>query len=638
MAMALLLGLLVGSLGRPPVASAATITVTSTADVLANDGACTLREAIVAANTNAPSGGAAGECVAGGASDTIAVPAGTYTLSLGELSITTNLTLTGAGMGATTIDANGTSRVLSIGPAAVVSISDVTVTGGNVAETDLVLRTGAGIRNQGQLTLTGAAITGNIAGDGTPLGVPGNGAGIANIGVLNLVESVVSENDASGANSVGGIESTGQLTVIASTIRDNSAAIGGILNRGTASLTDSTVAGNTVGGVLNIGFVAAATLTLTRSTVSDNEEFGIQNLGDRATMTLLNSTVSGNTEVGVDNGSGTATLTHATVALNGAFNIAAGEAMTVSNTVLSAAPGGANCEAGLFVDPPTSGGYNVASDTTCALTEPTDTQGTDPLLGPLADNGGPTPTHALQAGSPAIDRVPASETSCPATDQRGVPRPGGAACDAGAFELARGAPTCQGGFVDVPADHPACAAIAALAGRGIVQGYATVPPRFGPDDDVERAQMAAFLVRALDWEDRPTGPRSFDDFDGLVGELIAASLILANACSDPNDPATCVAQGYGDGRFGPTDPVSHAQVIAFIARAFDLDPGYDWAPQPNGTQPYSGVPTDFGTAVRTYHHYAGTIPDAPTTQAGWDAPASRAWVARVLWQALLGTT
>ena len=103
----------------------------------------------------------------------------------------------------------------------------------------------------------------------------------------------------------------------------------------------------------------------------------------------------------------------------------------------------------------------------------------------------------------------------------------------------------------------------------------------------------------------------------------------------PADEATCAARGYGGGAFGPTDPVSHAQVITLIARAFALDPAFAWQPQPGEAIPYGGVPAVHATDIRTYHHYAGAIPDAPTTAAGWDAPASRAWVAMALWQALV---
>uniref|UniRef100_UPI003569B55B choice-of-anchor Q domain-containing protein n=1 Tax=Actinotalea sp. TaxID=1872145 RepID=UPI003569B55B len=81
----------------------------------------------------------------------------------------------------------------------------------------------------------------------------------------------------------------------------------------------------------------------------------------------------------------------------------------------------------------TSGGNNVISDGSCNPNGTTDQSSTDALLGPLADNGGPTLTHALGAGSPAIDAADAGTS--PATDQRGVARPQGAGFDVGAFEL-----------------------------------------------------------------------------------------------------------------------------------------------------------------------------------------------------------
>ncbi|MFN8515279.1 MAG: S-layer homology domain-containing protein [Chloroflexia bacterium] len=191
-------------------------------------------------------------------------------------------------------------------------------------------------------------------------------------------------------------------------------------------------------------------------------------------------------------------------------------------------------------------------------------------------------------------------------------------------------PYCAG-FVDLPANDPACPAVAVLTQQGTIRGYAGVPPRFGPTDNVQRAQVAAFLVRALAWQAHPTGPRTFTDLAGLATELRNSSLIVANTC-DSN--GLCVAYGYGDGRFGPTDPVSHAQVITFITRAFRLDPVQAWVPQPGDPQPYTGVPAVHDTDVRTFVHYAGPIPGAPSTAAGWNAPASRAWVAQLLYQAL----
>jgi hypothetical protein len=90
----------------------------------------------------------------------------------------------------------------------------------------------------------------------------------------------------------------------------------------------------------------------------------------------------------------------------------------------------------------TSGGHNIDSDGSCGLTDPTDLPNTDPMLGPLQDNGGWTQTHALQLGSPAIDAI--APGACSVTrDQRGVWRPadgdggGGVLCDIGAYEVTK---------------------------------------------------------------------------------------------------------------------------------------------------------------------------------------------------------
>jgi hypothetical protein len=99
-------------------------------------------------------------------------------------------------------------------------------------------------------------------------------------------------------------------------------------------------------------------------------------------------------------------------------------------------PSGTNCYGTL----PTSLGYNVANDDSCAFSNPSDIEGVDPLLGPISDNGGATRTHLPLPGSPLIDGV--LEPVCPATDQRGVARPqdgdddGIAHCDIGAVEVA----------------------------------------------------------------------------------------------------------------------------------------------------------------------------------------------------------
>jgi hypothetical protein len=117
---------------------------------------------------------------------------------------------------------------------------------------------------------------------------------------------------------------------------------------------------------------------------------------------------------------------------------------TVTNSILANSTSGGNCTGGGYATPPvTDGGYNISDDHSCGFTgtglngDPIG-DGVNPLLGGLANNGGPTETIVLESGSPAIDAIPIA--LCPATDQRGAPRPDPGdsilfpACDIGAFE------------------------------------------------------------------------------------------------------------------------------------------------------------------------------------------------------------
>ena len=215
---------------------------------------------------------------------------------------------------------------------------------------------------------------------------------------------------------------------------------GGIFNKGNLTVENSTVSGNkgcnscSGGGIRNEG-----TLMLTSSTVSGNNSetgAGIHN-DNFATATVMNSTVSGNIGGGLYNDGGTLTVTNTTVSGNtGGFGIRNGleGALTVMSTVVDGActhTGGATV---------TSNGYNIESPGyTCGFNETGDLFNITEEqldLGELAANGGPTMTHALGAGSVAIDHIPAVDCGV-TTDQRGKPRPetGGDACDVGAFEV-----------------------------------------------------------------------------------------------------------------------------------------------------------------------------------------------------------
>jgi len=162
------------------------------------------------------------------------------------------------------------------------------------------------------------------------------------------------------------------------------------------------------GGGLSVGGNA----TLTNTTVSGNIQGGVRNSG---VIQLLNVTIASNAGIGLDDYS-----------LNPA---------TLRNVII-AANGGQDCTALL---PPHPEGHNLDSDGTCGFSDPSDLPNADPLIGPLTYNGGSTRTHALLPGSPAIDA--GDNANCGGEDQRGVPRPQGAACDIGAYEFATPTPT-----------------------------------------------------------------------------------------------------------------------------------------------------------------------------------------------------
>ena len=218
----------------------------------------------------------------------------------------------------------------------------------------------------------------------------------------------------------------GTLSLTNSTIGDNTAINGGGIfsETGALTMTGTTVRGNTSrygGGINNQN---GATLTVTNSTFSSNNGSqrggGIYN-GINATLTVTNSTFSGNSAAtnggGIYRNSGTVQLIN---------TIISGNTASVSGT---------DCEGSLI-----SLGHNLIGDTTdCGFVPATaDQVNVNPLLGPLADNGGPTLTHALLAGSPAIDSGDDSVTGPPhnlSTDQRGQTRLQGLHVDIGAYEF-----------------------------------------------------------------------------------------------------------------------------------------------------------------------------------------------------------
>lgn len=471
------------------------IVVNGSGDGVAEDGVCTLREAVLAANQDIAIGG----CTAGGGGDTILFDTAlqrplTITLAVegagedaalsGDLDITGTLAIEGmtAGVVAATagadivIDGGGLDRIFDILPGAHVTLQGLTMRNGSAAA-----ETGGGVQNRGELTVRHATITANQGGgvrntggaltmtDVALVENPG-GSGVANAsqGVLTLTDSVVRGNqggvlnqaatatlnrvEVSGNTGSGVINSgvtTSRLTIMASAILSNSVAGngGGVRNDGvgaTTTIENTHIAYNQAtaggGGVYHAG----AGVQITASLLDHNQANaggGIDNGG--STLTLVNTTLSANQAS--DNGGGisnrgSATLRYVTLFDNGAAgvggNIFNDEGMLgLGATIVAGASAGGNCanSAGFI----TSVGYNVESANTCGLNAVGDLPDTDPLLDVLQDNGGPTPTHALRIDSQAIERVPLHALNCGdliKSDQRGFTRPLGASCDAGAFE------------------------------------------------------------------------------------------------------------------------------------------------------------------------------------------------------------
>ena len=382
----------------------------------------------------------------------------TIALTSGELVIDKSITITGLGSDQLSVGVENfqyTFRIFHVTASSTVTIEGLTIgpslyfSGCGIQNDQATLTInncavagntgldfGAGISNGGTLTVNNSSIGGNV------LEYQGSGAGISNSGTLIINNSVISDNlSGKGQTDGGGISSSGTLEITNSTIDGNSVGGlgGGISNGGVAIITSSTISGNSSGGGSpgpqygpgsGGGIFNGGTLTISNSTVSANSALTINQepgcgggISNNGSLHIANSTISGNSA-----GNGGAICNQAVP-------------LEIANSILNAGDVGEN----IFNDGGTitSLGYNLSSDNGGGyLNGPGDQIDTDPILGPLQDNGGPTQTHRPYPQSPAIDAGDPSFTPPPFYDQRGTgfDRVVNGRIDIGSFEVQEGKP------------------------------------------------------------------------------------------------------------------------------------------------------------------------------------------------------
>lgn len=429
---------------------------------------CTLREAIVTAN-------------ACGSREVVQLSAGTYRLTsrdqppsgaprsqserddervgpVGLPRITGDVVIRGARATIERAPTAPTFRIFHVTDGGRLTLEDVTVANGDAGNWR-----GGGVLNEGDLVLTDATLRNHSA---------GNGGAVYNAGTTTVSRSTLQENVSQGQG--GAVFNGGTLRVRdGSLLRDNRAQAsragsvaggGAIFNdeSGTVDLQGSELVDNraasTGGAVHSLGTITVAAVSLSGNealhgaavqigggdaTVEKSTVHGNTARGDGGAFNVIagnlqvrSSTISGNGSAlggGIAwQSSGSGQLVDVTIARNTATAAASGGGLNVGGTgsfetrnTIVAGNSPMNCASTAAFR---ASGQNLASDDSCAGF----TRRGDPLLGPLQDNGGPTHTHALGAGGPAID----NGADCLPEDQRGLRRPVGR-CDIGAFEVQR---------------------------------------------------------------------------------------------------------------------------------------------------------------------------------------------------------
>lgn len=388
---------------------------------VAPGGECTLRAAIQESNATA----------GGNDPNVIEVPAGTFALALqgtdegqaatGDLDITGDVIVRGAGAGNTVIDGMQIDRVFDI-VRGEVQIQGVTIRGGSIIDEEASVEgSGGGIRNEGNLTVRDSTITGNVA---------TVGAGVANYsGSLQIFRSTISGNGDANTRRGGGIANKAYY------------------DPATLEVTDSTITGNRAdigGGIDNYGYDGVADATLIRSTLSGNvannggaianESQYLYGEAVQANLRMRNSTISGNTANATGGGlvnqasaesTASVVIDNSTIASNtattsggGLFQFeSTGASLTLTSSIVAgnqsaaAADLSSTSATASFTLVQSDEGHSIVNGVSGNLV------GLNPLLGPLQDNGGVTLTHAPETISPVVDK--GTNLFLLSSDQRG---------------------------------------------------------------------------------------------------------------------------------------------------------------------------------------------------------------------------
>ena len=372
--------------------------------------------------------------------------------------------------------------------------------------------------NDGQCTLRGAIFNANDQSGSTDCAA-GSGSDVIDIGVTGTVNLTGALPNLSSDMSIDG-PGTDQFTVRRDTGGDyrifvvTSDGIEPVVSISGITISNGNAANSLGGGILNFG-----TLTISGSTISGNRAgfgggvFSDTFLSSTQKSTITNSTISGNTATdtggGVHNFAGLSVIEHSTITNNtapggrGSGVASRGDEEFANTEVLSSiisANQGTDVDLtgviGISTNSFVSRGYNLVGDgnATDAFNQTGDQENVgDPKLGALADNGGPTLTHALIAGSPAIDK---GNTDL-ATDQRGKPRTfddpsiapaqDGDNSDIGSFEaqgVLNTAPEARGDAYSTNEDT----ALTVAASDGVLQN----------DKDADNDTLTAELVEGVD--------------------------------------------------------------------------------------------------------------------------------------------